>query len=63
MYRALIPDIVAWFQPDDTVIYFDTKKDPYERMIFDTEEGYREFEQQGLRELDKLISESEVMTW
>ena len=55
-----IPDIIAWFEPDERVIYFDASRDVPERMIFEIEGKYRDFEEDHLKNLDLEIKQSEV---
>ena len=56
----LIPEIVACFNPDESVIYSDVKSETPERMIFEIEGNYRYFEEEHLKELEKIIEQSEV---
>ena len=48
------------FEPDESIIFFDPESEKPERFIFEIEGPYRDFEEEGLAELDKFINDHEV---
>ena len=58
--ESLIPKIISKFEPDEETIFFDPDSEKPERLIFEIDGPYRDFEEEGLAELEEYILQHEV---